>query len=459
MRLSTLLIPDIAKLLEEDPDAVRQLLDDLHPEDAADIVGELPPDQAAALFARLTAPEAAPIFERLDRQEQEDVVEQMPPESVAGIAREMAADDRADLFGLLPDAVGDQLLAELQKVDPEAAQEVRDIERWPETSAGHLMTTDFVTASPSMQVSAVVDLVKSRAREHEEFVYVVYVVDDGRRLLGVISVRELWIADADRRVEEVMREAISVPPALDQEEVARRMAKYDLNAMPVVGDGGRLLGIITIDDVVDVLVAEQTEDVQKIGGVEPLDVPYFRTSFWSFIRKRGVWLVILFVEEFFTQTAMRHYDAVLDAIRQAAYYMPLMLSTGGNTGSQSSTLVIRGLAVGEIKLRDWWRIFLREAGQGVVLGTVLATIAFFRVLMYPDQHLDFALTVAITLIGIAITGCTVGAMVPLVMKRFGVDPATSSTPFIASFADVLGVVVFANVAKIIMAKVIAAGHP
>lgn len=224
---------------------------------------------------------------------------------------------------------------------------------------------------------------------------------------------------------------------------------------------GKLLGVVTIDDVVDVLVQEQTEDVQKIGGVEPLDVPYFQTSFFQFIRKRGVWLLILFVEEFFTQTALRYYDPVFEAVNGASYYVPLLLSTGGNSGSQSSTLIIRGMAVGELKLKDWWRIFAREALMGFALGCLLGTIGFVRVLMYPDQHVNFALTVGITLIGIVVTGCTVGSMLPLLLKRVGVDPATSSTPFIASLVDVLGIIVFVHVAKIVMAEVIATGgvHP
>jgi magnesium transporter len=236
------------------------------------------------------------------------------------------------------------------------------------------------------------------------------------------------------------------------------MAKYDLIAMPVVDEKGSLLGVITIDDVIDVLVAEQTEDVQKIGAVEPLDLPYFQTTFATFIRKRAVWLVILFVEEFFTQTALRYYDPVMEAVKGALLYVPLLISTGGNSGSQSSTLVIRGLAIGEIKMKDWWRILIREAGMGLTLGLIVAVIAFGRVLMYKDQHFPFALTVGITVIFIVICGCTVGAMLPIIMKRIGVDPATSSTPFIASLVDTLGVIIYATVAQIVMSDVIAAAH-
>ncbi|HEY6463493.1 MAG TPA: CBS domain-containing protein, partial [Polyangiaceae bacterium] len=317
MRLASLLVPDLKQLLKEDPDQVKELLDEIHPEDLADLVGDLDPDDAGQLLARMPAEDAAPIFERLDEHEQEELVEQMQPESVAGIASEMAADDRADLFSVLPEAMGDQVFQALEKVDPAAAQEVREIEKWPETSAGHLMTTDYVVVSPRIRVAEALDIVRQRGREREQFVYVVYVVDQGK-LAGTVSLRELLISEAGQGIAEVMRtNVISVPPTMDQEEVARRMAKYDLNVIPVVADDGTLLGVITIDDIIDVLVQEQTEDVQKIGAVEPLDVPYFQTTFLSFIRKRAGWLIILFVEEFFTQTALRYYDPVMEAVKGA----------------------------------------------------------------------------------------------------------------------------------------------
>lgn len=454
MRLASLLGPDLKQVLKEEPDQVRELLDEIHPEDLADIVSELDPDEAAELLARIPAEDAVSIFERLDEHEQEELVEQMPAESVAEIVSEMAADDRADLFSVLPDAVGEQVFEALRRVDPQAAQEVREIEKWPETSAGHLMTTDFVGVSPRIRVAEALEIVRRRARERDEFIYVVYVLD-GQALAGVASLRDLLVATPDQGIAEVMRtKVISVPPTMDQEEVARRMAKYDLNVIPVVGDDGRLLGVITIDDIIDVLVREQTEDVQKIGAVEPLDVPYFQTGFFTFIRKRAVWLIVLFVEEFFTQTALRFYDPIMEAVKGALLYVPLLISAGGNSGSQSSTLVIRGLALGEIKLRDWWRIMLREAGMGIVLGTIIAVIAMGRVLMYPDQTFLFAITVALTVLCIIVCGCTVGSMLPIVLKRVGVDPATSSTPFIASLVDTLGVIIYAHVAMTVMRETI-----
>ena len=457
MRLASLLGPDLKQILKEDPDQVREFLNEIHPEDLADIVGDLDADEAAQLLARLPAEDAAPIFERLSDEEQNEIVEVMPPESVAHIASEMAPDDRADLFSLLPDAVGEVILEKLQLVDPEAAQDVRDFEKWPETSAAHLMTTEYVWVAPEISVHTAIEAVRKFTEEHNENVYGVYALDGRDRLVGIATTRDLLLAPSVQPLNEILRtNVISCLSLEDQEEVARKMAKYDLNAMPVIDDKGVILGIITIDDIVDVLTQEQTEDVQKLGGIEPLDLPYFSTSFVTFIKKRGVWLFILFFGEFFTQTALRHYDPYFDAIRGAVYYIPLLISAGGNSGSQSSTLIIRGMALGEIKPRDWYRILIRELGMGFVLGLGLAVVGFGRVLMYRDQHVDFAFTVAATLVGIVMTGCTVGAMLPIILKRIGLDPATSSTPFIASLVDVLGIVIFVQLAKLIMTTVLAA---
>jgi magnesium transporter len=458
LRVAVAILPEVRQLLREDPSQLSALTDEIHDEDLADLLGLLGENEAAQVLQALKAEEAAPIFERLDEDTQEAMVEQMGVDKIAPIVAEMDADERTDLIEALPEDVGDTLVERLEKVDPEAAAEIEELARWPEDSAGGLMSKGYVEVPPEMTVTDVIERIRKVGGEAET-VYYIYVVREEKRLLGVVSLRDLLLAQPGARVDEVMTENVtSVSPETDQEDVARTMAKYDFAALPVLGPERRLLGVITFDDVMDVLTQEQTEDVQKIGAVEPLDLPYFQTSFLMFIRKRAVWLVILFVEEFFTQTALRYYDPVMEAVKGALLYVPLLISTGGNSGSQSSTLVIRGLAVGEIKLSDWWRILVREAGMGLVLGLIVAVIAFGRVLMYPDQHLAFAATVAITVIGIVIAGCTVGAMLPIVMKRVGVDPATSSTPFIASLVDTLGVIIYATVAQLVMSDVIAAAH-
>ena len=441
MRLASLLGPDLKQLLKEDPDQVRELLDEIHPEDLADIVGELDPDEAGELLARLPAEDAAPIFERLDEHEQEELVEQMPPESVAEIASEMAADDRADLFSLLPEAVGEQLFEALEKVDPEAAQEVRDIEKWPETQR---RPPDDDRLRPRLAADARAPRRSRSSRKRAESTRSSSTSStsiDQERLDGRRSACASSSSRTRRsRIAEIMRTNIlSVPPTMDQEDVARQMAKYDLNVMPVVdrgrqaprrhhdrrhhrrprpgADGGR---------------AEARRRRAARRAVLP-------DEFLTFIKKRAGWLIILFVEEFFTQTALRYYDPVMEAVKGALLYVPLLISAGGNSGSQSSTLVIRGLALGEIKLKDWWRILVRELAMGLVLGIMHRVPSrWVACMMYPDQTFRFALTVGITVLCIIVAGCTVGSMLPIILKRLGIDPATSSTPFIASLVDTLG---------------------
>jgi magnesium transporter len=284
----------------------------------------------------------------------------------------------------------------------------------------------------------------------------VYGVGKSNRLMGVASLRDLLLASPKAKLSEVMTENVfAVSPDTDQEDVARTMAKYDFAALPVLGPDRKLLGVITFDDVMDVLTQEQTEDVQRLAAVEPIEDGYFQTTFWTFIRKRGPWLAALFISEFFTGTALRHYDEVIQAVAKLSYYVPLLISTGGNSGSQSASLIIRGLAVGDIKVTDWRKVLVREFGQGLVLGLMLAAIGMVRVLMWRDGT-GFVFTIGATLIAIPLMGCTVGSMLPLFLRRIGIDPATSSTPFIATLIDVLGIIVYFNVAQFFLAEVIAA---
>jgi magnesium transporter len=454
MRVAVAIVPEVRQLLAEDPSELSALLEEMHDEDIADLVSLLDDEEAGKLLKALKAEEAAPIFERLDEETQESLVETMGVESIAPIVGEMAADDRVDLIENLPEAVGDTLLETLEKVDPEAAAEVEQLSQWPEDSAGGLMTTDYVSVTAELTVSNVIERIRAGAKEAET-VYYIYVVTEKNRLHGVASLRDLLLASPIAKMKDVMTEnVVTVAPETDQEEVAKMMAKYDFYALPVLGADRKLLGVITVDDVMDVLTQEQTEDVQRLGGMEPIEEGYFQTGFWMFVRKRLVWLAVMFVGEFFTGTVMRHYDHVLDAVAKLSYYVPLLISTGGNSGSQSSTLIIRGLATGDVKPGDFWRILRREAGQGLVLGIALGAIGMGRVYLWADGP-AFMWTIGGTLVVICILGCTVGSLFPLLLKRLGLDPATSSAPFIASLVDVLGIVVYINIAKIFLAEVIA----
>jgi magnesium transporter len=455
LRVAIAIAPEVRQLLEEDPSQLGEFIDEIHDEDLADLVTLLTSAEGAKLLKAVPAEQAAGILERLDDEHQEALVRAIGMDSVAPIVSEMAADDRTDLVSMLPDAMGEDLLENIERVDPEAAAEIELLAKWPEDSAGGLMTTDYLEVAPTMTVAEVIEKIRHEGTKAET-VYYVYVVGKQGRLHGVASLRDLLLAKGSEVISDLMTEMVhAVSPTTDQEEVARTMAKYDFSALPVVGPGQKLLGVITADDVMDVLTQEAGEDVQRIAGIEPTEETYFRTSFWTFIKKRLVWLVVLFVGEFFTTTALRSYEHIIAALATLSFYVPLLISTGGNSGSQSASLIIRGLATGEVHITDWRRILKRELGQGIVMGLALGLIGGMRVLIWGDGIL-FAATIFITLVGIVVGGCTVGSMAPLILRRFGLDPATSSAPFIASLVDVMGIVVYFNVAKIILAEAIAA---
>jgi len=454
VRVAVAIAPDVRQLLADDPAQLEDLLEEIHDEDLADLLELLAPSEAAEVLKALPAEQAADIFERLEEDRQEELVELLGVEEAAVIVSEMAPDDRADLFEDLPDDVGEDLLETLEKIDPEAAAEVEELARWPEDSAGGLMTTEFVSAPPQFTVAQTIEKIR-RVGDEAETIYYVYVEDEKRRLLGVASLRDILLASPEQTVGEVMTENVqSVSPDTDQEEVARVMSRYDFAALPVVDPLRRVLGVITVDDVIDVLTQEQTEDAQKLAGVEPIEDTYMHVGFWTFIRKRIVWLVLLFVGEFFTGSALREYDEVLHAVTTLSYYVPLLISAGGNAGSQSATLVIRGLAMGDITSSDYPRILLREVGQGLVMGVMLAAVGAARVWAWGDSP-GIAITVALTVVTIVTLGCVLGSMFPLLLRRIGLDPATSSAPFIASLVDLLGIIAYFSIAKWVLAEVIA----
>ena len=280
--------------------------------------------------------------------------------------------------------------------------------------------------------------------------YAIYAVDEGGHLRGVLSLRELLAAPEGSRVGDVAwTDVATVSSSADRAEVARVTSKYDLVAVPVVDSERRLLGVVTVDDVIDAIQEEQTEDVQRLGAVQPLEEPYFQAGFWTVARKRAGWLVLLFVEEMFTGTALRHYSAVLEGAIALVFFVPLIVSSGGNSGSQSASLITRALAVGDVRLRDSMRVFLREVGQGLALGAFLGMIGFGRALMWGNGT-DVAFVVALTLTAVVLTGTIVGAMLPLLFTRLGFDPAIASSPFVASFVDVAGIIIYFNIALRLM---------
>ena len=360
----------------------------------------------------------------------------------------MSADERADLFQSLPDDVSADLLARMPKA---ASSDVRELLRYPENSAGGKMTTDFVALAPQLTVERAIDEVR-RIAEEKETINDIYVVDPNGTLLGSVSLRALVLARAGQPLSAVMdADVVSVPPDLHQEDVARLFHHYDVLAMPVVDPARKLLGIVTIDDVVAVLKQEQAEDIQKLGAVGPTEEGYFETDFWTFVRKRAGWLIAIFLGEISTASVLEHYEGVRKAFSAVEVFVPLIISSGGNTGSQASSLVIRGLALGEVGVGDAFRIFWREVRMGLTLGAFLGTIGLCRALLVGHSGGGgMAVAVGLALVACVTFGSVVGALLPLVIKRLGFDPAVSSGPFIASLVDVAGIVIYLNIAIMIL---------
>lgn len=437
---------ELEALLDEHPTEAHRRLQDIHPEDLADVVEGLADERAGELLMQLPPEFAAQVFERLDEGQQESVAEAMGVESTARLALEMDPDELADFISIVPPAMSEPLLQQLEVADPEAAQELEELRRWPETSAGGLMTTDYIYIEPSCRVREAIATLRASAIDAETL-EALYVLDAEYRLLGVATLRRLLLASPDDLVDDLMLRGVkSVPPELDQEDVARTMAKYDLLAMPVVDEKGVLLGVITADDVLHVLVEEQSEDVHKMSAMEPLVDGYLDTTFWELLQKRLPWLLMLFFAGFLTTQALQVFDREIALVTQLAFYLPLLVSAGGNSGAQSSVLVIRGIALREIQASDWPRVLWRELALGLGMGLVLAVFGVARALIVGDG-VEFAVLVGVTVVSIVVLGCVIGGMAPLALRRIGVDPATSSTPLIASLIDVLGILVYLFLAR------------
>lgn len=457
MSLARLIGPELAALVrEKDWSVINELIvDDIHPEDFADIINRIDHGDAAEALTKLPPEYAAQVFERLAPEEQEAIAERLGVASTARIVTEMDVDDLADFVGALPDETEEALLEHLEKVDPDVVVEIAELKRWPEHSAGGLMTTSFISVDPSLTIQQAISEFRNQAEDIDSNLETIYVVDSRERAQGFLTMRDLLVSRPDVLVSEAMHpRIISVPPELDQEQVALVFAKYDLNTLPVIKDE-KVLGVITSDDIIDVVTEEQHEDVQKMGAVAPIEGGYLSVPTMMHLKKRAPWLLILFVGGFLTTTAMRAYHTVLEAIATLAIYVPLLISAGGNSGAQSSTLVIRGLAVGDITMRDWLRVFLRELALGLMLGSLLAVLGVLRVMLAGDGG-NIAWLIGSTIVGIVVLGCVIGGMMPLILHRLGVDPASSSTPFIATLVDVLGILVYMGLAGWILSDVVAA---
>jgi magnesium transporter len=405
-------------------------------------------------FEALPRDKADDFFLQLNSHDQCELLNEMPEGERRLWLRLLAPDDAADV---IQSAQPDRRPALLQQLDEATRREVTALLAYKEDEAGGLMSPRFARLRPEMTVDEAISYLRRQAGVVET-IYYAYALDDSQRLLGVVSFRDLFSADRNKPVRDVMRTRfVAATEDLDQEAVAKLVSAHHLLAVPVVDQAGRMKGIVTVDDIVDVVQEEASEDIQKVGGMEALDAPYLEIGFWRMVKKRAGWLAVLFLGEMLTATAMGYFEQEIAKAVVLALFVPLIISSGGNSGSQATTLVIRAMAVGEVRLRDWWRIVRREFSTGFVLGAILAVIGLSRILLwqaiwkpYGAHWAVVGLTVAFSLIGVVLFGTIAGSMLPFILRRFGLDPASASAPFVATLVDVTGLVIYFTVASIIM---------
>ena len=412
-------------------------------------------------FRLLPRPDAEDFFLDLPAVDQAGLVRSLPFQERRSWLRLLAPDDAADCLQSFPP---EERAAHVALLDDITQKDVAGLLAFAEDHAGGLMNPRYARVRPDMKVDEAVVYLRKIAREHLGTFYYAYVLDQDSRLLGVVSLRELFAAPADKPVREVMQtDVVKADETMDQEALGHLFAQHDLVAIPIVDANGVMKGVVTVDDIVDVVREEATEDIQKLGGLEALDAPYLHTSFWKMVRKRAGWLSALFIGETLTATAMGYYEGRIESAGKVSaflllLFLPLIISSGGNSGSQATTLVIRAMALGEVKLRDWWRVIRREIGSGIALGTILATIGFLRIVLwatfgwqtYGGHPFLVGTTVAVALVGVVTWGTIAGSMLPFLLRRLGFDPASASAPFVATLVDVTGLIIWFTVASFIL---------
>jgi magnesium transporter len=451
-----LLAPEIKSLIDaRDFNALRELFKEWPPADVAEVILDLPEDEQVIIFRVLPAALAADVFEYIGIEEQQNLLRAMAHEQVVGILNEMSPDDRTALLEELPSAAARQLI---KLLTPEERRVAQALLGYPEGSVGRLMTPDFIPVHEDWTVKEVLDFVREYGHDSET-INVIYVVDEQGKLIDDIRIREFLLKPLTAKVSDLMEKSfVSLKVNDSQQEALNVFRKYDRTALPVIDSNGVLLGIVTIDDMLDVAEQEATEDIQKLGGVQALDEPYTTIPFLRMVKKRATWLIVLFLGEMLTATAMQGYNAEIEKAAILAMFLPLIISSGGNSGSQATTLVIRAMALGELRLLDWFRVVRKELLSGLSLGLILGTIGVFRISLwqylhifdYGQYHWLVAITVGTALVGVVLWGCLAGSMLPFLLRRCGLDPATSSAPFVATLVDVTGLVIYFNVALFIL---------
>lgn len=453
--LGQLIQPEIEELIEQRKFAeLKAVLREWHPADVGELIADLPIEQQVVVFRILPQSLAADAFEYLDVELQKELLRAFGQEEKVKILNEMAPDDRTALLEELPSAAVPQLLRVLSAEERKTAQALLG---YPEGSVGRLMNPDFIAVRDEWTVQQVLDHIRQHGQQIETL-NVVYVLGENGRLIDDVRIREFLLRPLDTRVREIHEQQVVALNVTDSEEAAvEAFRKYDRTVLPVVDSHGVIVGVVTVDDVLDVAEEAATEDIQKIGGTEALDEPYLRTSLPLMVRKRAVWLVVLFVGELLTATAMGFFEDEIARAVVLALFVPLIISSGGNSGSQASTLIIRAMALGEVTLADWWQVMRREIMAGLMLGLILGAIGLLRMVVwatfsdiYGPHWFLVGITVSFSLVGVVLWGTVAGSMLPFVMRRLGFDPATSSAPFVATLVDVTGLVIYFGAALLLL---------
>ena len=448
----------LALLSEGKTQEVIDLLEEMPTVEVADFLGSLPEEEAIALLKKIPAEKQGFVFTSFEIDKQLDLIQHFSPRELARLFSYMQSDDRVDLFQAMETEEQSTLLPFLEK---RVRENVIQLSSYPEDTAGGSMSSDFASITTQMTVKEAIEQVRRDAPK-KETIYYIYVVDEDRHLKGFVSLKDLILANPDETIENIYHEEIvSVNTQDDQETVAEIISKYDLIAVPVVNRFEQLVGIVTHDDAIDIIREEETEDVQKMSGMEALEEPYISVSLIEMIKKRAGWLIILFLGESLTATAMGFFEHQLAQLVVLALFVPLIISSGGNSGSQASTLVIRALALNEISLKDWWLIVRKEFMVGLLLGAILGIVGIVRISVaaqfsdvYGDQWFLLSLAVGLSLLFVVLWGTLIGSFFPLLLKRLGFDPAVSSAPFIATLVDVTGLVIYFSISIFLLSDLL-----
>jgi len=435
---------------------MRRRLDGFDPGEVGALLEQLTREDGLIVFRSLPRLTGAAVFERLPHDRQVTLVEDLSPdgERLTSLLNDLSPDDRTAFFAELPDP---DLQRFLSILDPKERANAIRLLGYPEESIGRLATTDYIALRPHWTVEQALRHIRRFGRDSET-INVIYIVDRDWKLLDDVRIREIILADPDATILSLMDQRfVALAAGDDQETAVRIFRESDRPMLPVIDPDGVLVGIVTADDVLDIAEEEATEDIQKLGGLEALDMPYMDTPLHTLISKRARWLAVLFIGEMFTATAMGYFESEIAKAVVLALFVPLVISSGGNSGSQAASLMIRALAVGEVRLRDWWRVMRREVLSGLALGGILGVLGFLRVTLwaqafglYGEHWMLLGVTIALALVGVVMWGTLAGSMLPFIMKRLGADPATSSAPFVATLVDVTGLVIYFSIATVVL---------